>query len=239
MFLGVECGVDIPDPSSSVCPSNDCPFNQFYIEGNTNCGNPFKFFPSGISGFSITHGATSVTNPNEYGIPTTNPNVSGYDFGNFGDLGTANSPNPTPSTQEVIFCYDFASQNFNTCVDNEIFLQITFSGSEGYIYDIDLLSAELSVDGGTSYTATANLASDTTWTNMGIDTRQLQIALGSTAANVCYKYVLEMDSIWCPPPAYWFGSQQVLERCNDPSCGPNGCETVSYTHLTLPTICSV
>ncbi len=226
MFLGVECGVDIPDPSSSVCPSNDCPFTQFYISGSTNCGNAFKSYPTGISGFSITHGATAVSNPNEYGIPTASPNLSGYDFGNFGDLGTATTPNPTASTQEVIFCYDFASENFNNCTDNEIFLQITFSGSEGYIYDIDLLSAELSVDGGANYTTTANLATDTSWINMGIDTRQLQIALGSTAANVCYKYVLEMDSTWCPPPAYWFGSQQVLERCNDVSCGPDGCDMV-------------
>jgi len=104
MFLGVECGVDIPDPSSSVCPSNNCPFTQFYISGNTNCGNSFNYFPTGVSGFTMAHGATSVTNPNEDGIPTANPSLSGYDFGNFGDLGTAASPNPTSSTQEVIFC---------------------------------------------------------------------------------------------------------------------------------------
>jgi len=191
-----------------------------------NCGTSFRHFPTGLSGFSITHGATSVTNPNEYGIPTANPSLSGYDFGTFGDLGTAASPNPTASTQEVIFCYDFESQNFNNCTDNEVFLQITFSGSERFIYDIDVLSAELSVDGGSTYTSTANLASDSTWTNMGSDTRQLQIDLGSTDANICYKYVLEMDSATCSPLSYWFGSQQVLERCNDPACGPGGCEMV-------------
>ena len=226
MFLGVECGVNLPDPSSSICPSNDCPFNQFYISGNTNCGNSFKLYPTGLSGFTIAHGATSVTNPNEYGIPTANPGLSGYDFGNFGDLGSPSAPNPTASTQEVIFCYDFYSENFNGCTDNEVFLQITFSGDNGYIYDLDLLSAELSIDGGESYTSTANLTTDADWNNIDLNTRQLQIDLGSTATNICYKYVLEMDSIWCPPPAYWFGSQQVLERCNDVGCGPDGCEMV-------------
>ena len=35
-----------------------------------------------------------------------------------------------------------------------------------------------------------------------------------------------MDSIWCATPGLWFGNQQVIEKCNDPACGPDGCELV-------------
>ena len=226
LFLGVACGVDLPDPSSATCPSNDCPFTQFYISAETNCGNSFKHFPAGLSGFDITHGATAISNPNEYGIPIANPLLTGYDFGEFGDVGTVAAPDTQASTQEVIFCYDFESENFNACTNNDISLQITFTGAEGYIYDIEVLSAELSTDRGMTYTSAANVSTDVTWDNIDDETRQVTIALGSDAANICYKYVLEMDSIWCPPPAYWFGSQQVIDQCNDAGCGPDGCTLV-------------
>ena len=179
VFLGVDCGVDQPDPTSAICPSNDCSFSQFYIDGRTNCGTPFREFPSGISGFDIIHGATSVTNPNEVPIPLANPSLSGYDFGTFGNTGA--------STQEIEFCYEFESQNFNACTDSDIFLQITFAGPGGYVYDIDILDASISVDGGAF--VDANLAADTTWTNVDDETRVFMLDVGDAGGSVCLSLI--------------------------------------------------
>jgi len=224
--IGVLCGTGSPDPASDVCPDNNCSFSQFYVEAKTNCGNTFRNFPSGLTGFDIVYGPTFVDNINAVPIPIDDPVLSGYDFGLFGDLGSASSPNPTSSSQEVEFCYDFASTNFNTCSSSEVFLSILFAGTEGYIYDMEITAAELSIDGGATYTTTANTATDVTWTAIDEGSRLLEIDLGSTAAEVCYRYTIELDSAWCPPPSFWFGAQQVIERCNDASCGPEGCELV-------------
>ena len=39
--------------------------------------------------------------------------------------------------------------------------------------------------------------------------------------------------------AYFQGDMRELRMCLDNALGPKGLETVSYTHLTLPTIYSV
>ncbi len=216
VFLGTVCGVDEPDPES--CPINNCSFSQFYVNAKTNCGAAFSSYPTGLADMNIIYGPTAISNPNEYAIPVGNPNTAGYDFQQFGTSGA--------STQEVEFCYDFTSENFNGCAAGDIALQITFDGAPGYIYDIDILSAELSEDGGATYTQIANMATDTSWLAISDEKRQFTLDLGSDAASVCYKYVMEMDSLWCPPPAFWFGAQQVIETCNDAGCGPGGCEIV-------------
>ena len=226
IFIGVVCELSTPNPASEICPVNVCPFNQFYVSAKTNCGNSFKEFPPGPQGFNIIYGPTSVDNPNAVGIPIGAPQVTGYDFGTFGDLGTASSPNPTSSTQEVIFCYDFTAENFNACASSDIHLSVLFSGPEGYIFDMEIDSAVLSTDGGATYTVPADLSTDVTWDSIDMTNRQLKIALGDPAASVCYKYFITMDSAWCPPPAFWFGSQQVVETCDDGGCGMDGCDLV-------------
>jgi len=228
MFIGVVCGVGESDPASESCPGNNCPFSQFYVEAKTNCGTSFKNFPSGITGFDINYGPTAIDNPNDYAMPLTGSQMglySGYDFEVFGNTGA--------SSQTVEFCYDFAASNFNSCATQDIFLQVHFGGPNGYIYDMEVTAAELSIDGGTNYTATANVATDVTWTAINDEERTLQIALGDDATNVCYRYTLEVDSIWCAVPQVWFGNQQVIERCTDASCGPEGCDLVRACKTTV------
>ncbi len=216
VFLGTVCGTGESDPES--CPANNCSFSQFYVNAKTNCGVAFSEYPSGLADMNIIYGPTAISNPNEYAIPIGDPTTAGYDFEQFGTPGA--------KTQEIEFCYDFTTENFNGCTTGDIALQITFDGAPGYIYDIDILSAELSEDGGATYTQTANIATDTSWLAISDEKRQFTLDLGSDATNVCYKYVMEMDSLWCPPPAFWFGAQQVIETCNDAGCGAGGCEIV-------------
>ena len=234
LFLEILCGSGEIDPLSEYCPSSDCPFNQFYVENKTNCGNPVKSYPSGITPFSIKFGGENIRNENTYGIPVTGPLTVGYDFEQFGDLGTVAAPNPTASTVDIVFCYDYNAENFTNCTNNEVFLQVAFGGKEGYLYDLEILSAELSEDGGATYNTTANIPGDVTWDNIDDTRRVMTVDLGSNASNICYRYTMELDSAWCPPPDYMLANQQVIERCNDASCPPTGCDLIrACKSLTL------
>ncbi len=225
--FNLACGVGGPYGGTD-CPVINCENVQFYFKGKTNCGNAFRGFPS-TDGFNLLYGQTAASNPTEIDLNSTG-SVVGYDFGKYSNDG-APIASRNSSTQEVTFCFDFGKENIEECPsgpDTRFVVQL--AGPPTVIPDFEFVagSAMLSTDGGTSYSAVAD--SEVDYVLIDDSNAELTINAGTTDAQLCYKYQLELDTCLCLPIQYIAVTQQVISTCTD--CEPD-CDLVKGCRNTL------
>ena len=212
--MSVTCGID----AIGDCANINCENVQFYVASQTDCGASVREYPSPDL-FSLQFGADAVSNPTEVAI-NSGGTVFGYDFGTYSNDGAPISTGS--STQEVVFCYDFATTNIQSCPSGgDDYFVVDFSGDPRFILDMQFEpnSDSISIDGGATYTAVNNA----TLVKPDDESATLTINGGSNNSTVCYKYSITMDSCLCMPVNYFVGRQQVIHTC--PDCD-GGCEIV-------------
>ena len=210
IYLEMTCAND------GSCAVVDCGFAQFYVEGQTNCGQNFKSFPP-VTGSDIKYTATSDTTnlladaTNMVGITPM------YNFGAYGGPSGA-------KTRELEYCYTFDSQNVTSCASGATtYLTIDFTGDSLLMDDIDFVPGSAQFDDGTGYVAVAD--AKLSWDRVSGGEKILKLNIGNPAAGtqICYKVTVEMDEGSCRPRQYWAGNFKVIEECSD--CA-GGCQIV-------------
>jgi len=131
----------------------------------------------------------------------------------------------------VTFCFDFGRENIEECPSGPTTKFVTqLAGPQIIIEDFEFVpgSAMFSSDGGASYAAVAD--GDVDFTLIDQSNAELTINAGTTDAQLCYKYQLELDACHCAPPQFVAVTQQVVSTCSD--CEPD-CDIVMY-RLCMP-----
>ena len=225
--FNLGCGVGGPYGGDN-CPVINCENVQFYFKGKTNCGNAFRGFPS-TDGFDLLYGQTAASNPTEMALNNSG-SVVGYDFGQYSNDGAPiNGTNA--STQEITFCFDFGRENIEECPSGPTTRYVAqLAGPQIIIEDFEFVpgSAMLSTDGGASYTAVPD--GDVDLALIDQSNAELTINAGTTDAQLCYKYTLELDACHCSPAQFVSVTQQVVSTCTD--CEPD-CDIVKGCRNTL------
>jgi len=172
-------------------------------------GNAFRGFPD-TDGFDLLYGQTAASNPTEVALNASG-SVVGYDFGKYSSNG-APIAGTNASIQEVT---KFVAQ---------------LAGPQIVIEDFEFVpgSAMFSSDGGASYAAVPD--GDVDLTLIDQSNAELTINAGSTDAQLCYKYQLELDDCNCGPAQFVAVTQQVVSTCTD--CEPD-CDIVKGCRNTL------
>ena len=208
--FNLGCGVGGPYGGDN-CPVINCENVQFYFKGKTNCGNAFRGFPS-TDGFDLLYGQTAASNPTEMALNNSG-SVVGYDFGQYSNDGAPiNGTNA--STQEITFCFDFGRENIEECPSGPTTRYVAqLAGPQIIIEDFEFVpgSAMLSTDGGASYTAVPD--GDVDLALIDQSNAELTINAGTTDAQLCYKYTLELDACHCSPAQFVSVTQQVVSTC--------------------------
>ncbi len=213
-----------PGAASGECVDINCENVQFYISGETNCGNTFKNFPD-TGGFGLKYGAETVSNPDEMDLNTTGT-VVGYNFGVFGNPQGA-------KTIEMTFCYDFNSENIESCPSGaNIRYKLVVSGPDAYTDDLEYVpgTAMFSDDDINNFVAVDDSNVSMDYPTEGQAVMIIDFGLDPPPGLVCYKFQLEMEEPACAPASFLPASQQISSVCSD--CETD-CEILQACRSTL------